>query len=59
MSEKAFNGVSKEEAINFVNQSTEDDLIYYLSNTAYINVKKSNGVNVSEKNDLKAYAKKE
>ena len=58
MSEKAFNGVSKEEAIDFVNQSTEDDLIYYLSNTAYINVKKSNGVNVSEKNDLKAYAKK-
>lgn len=58
LSEKAFNGVSKEEAINFVNQSTEDDLIYYLSNTAYINVKKSNGVNVSEKSNLKAYAKK-
>lgn len=58
LSEKAFNGVSKEEAINFVNQSTEDDLIYYLSNTAYVNVKKSNGVNVSKKNDLKAYAKK-
>ena len=58
MSEKTFNGVSKKEAINFVDQSTEEDLIYYLSNTAYINVKKSNGVNVSEKSDLKAYAKK-
>ena len=58
LSEKGFKGVTEEEAISFVNQSNNDDFVYYLSNAAYINVKKSDGEPHSNRNNLKEYAEK-
>ena len=58
LSNKGFNEVSEKEVIDFVNQSDNDDLVYYLSNAAYINIKKSDGKKRSVRSDLKEYAKK-
>lgn len=58
LSKKGFNEVSEKEVIDFVNQSDNDDLVYYLSNAAYINIKKSDGKKRSVRSDLKEYAKK-
>ena len=58
MSNKGFNEVSEKEVIDFVNQSNNDDFAYYLSNAAYINIKKSDGKERSVRSDLKKYAKK-
>lgn len=58
LSNKGFNEVSEKEVIDFVNQSDNDDFAYYLSNAAYINIKKSDGKERSVRNDLKEYAKK-
>ena len=57
-SKKGFNDVSEKEVIDFVNQSDNDDLVYYLSDAAYINIKKSDGKKRSVRSDLKEYAKK-
>ena len=57
LSEKGFK-VTEKEVISFVNQSDNDDFVYYLSNAAYINVKKSDGERPSNRNNLKEYAKK-
>lgn len=59
LSKKGFNEVSEKEVIDFVNQSDNDDLVYYLSDAAYINIKKSDGKKRSVRSDLKEYAKKE
>lgn len=58
LSNKGFNEVSEKEVIDFVNQSDNDDLVYYLSDAAYINIKKSDGKKRSVRSDLKEYAKK-
>lgn len=58
LSKKGFNEVSEKEVIDFVNQSDNDDLVYYLSDAAYINIKKSDGKKRSVRSDLKEYAKK-
>ena len=58
LSNKGFNEVSEKEVIDFVNQSDNDDFAYYLSNAAYINIKKSDGKKRSVRSDLKEYAKK-
>ena len=58
LSNKGFNEVSEKEVIDFVNQSDNDDFAYYLSNAAYINIKKSDGKKCSVRSDLKEYAKK-
>ena len=58
LSNKGFNEVSEKEVIDFVNQSDNDDLVYYLSDAAYINIKKSDGKKCSVRSDLKEYAKK-
>lgn len=58
LSNKGFNEVSEKEVIDFVNQSDNDDLAYYLSDAAYINIKKSDGKKRSVRSDLKEYAKK-
>ena len=58
LSNKGFNEVSEKEVIDFVNQSDNDDFVYYLSNAAYINIKKSDGKKCSVRSDLKEYAKK-
>ena len=58
LSNKGFNEVSEKEVIDFVNQSDNDDFVYYLSNAAYINIKKSDGKKRSVRSDLKEYAKK-
>ena len=58
LSNKGFNEVSEKEVIDFVNQSDNDDFAYYLSNAAYINIKKSDGKEHSVRSDLKKYAKK-
>lgn len=58
LSKKGFNEVSEKEVIDFVNQSDNDDFVYYLSDAAYINIKKSDGKKCSVRSDLKEYAKK-
>ena len=58
LSNKGFNEVSEKEVIDFVNQSDNDDFVYYLSDAAYINIKKSDGKKRSVRSDLKEYAKK-
>lgn len=42
----------------YVESTTEDDFLQMLLNTAYLNVKKSDGKAVSRKSDLKEYAQK-
>lgn len=58
LAEKGFGNVSEQEAIDFVDQSTDDDFVYYLSRAAYINIKKSDGRIPSDRSDLKEYANK-
>lgn len=55
---KNFEGVSEEEAINFVTQSDNEDFVYYLSRAAFINIKKSDGESTSSRINLKEYATK-
>ena len=56
--EKNFSGVSEEEVIDFVNNSSNEDFVNYLSDSAYVNVKKSDGVGRSKRANLKKYAEK-